>query len=247
MRIGVIIAMDIEYRQMHDALGGDTGRLGNNEIILWQCGIGKVNAAVGTMRLIQEHHPDAIISTGLAGGIKRFPGFEKYAKGHRISARNAFTKHVLKDGSITVVKTGDEYQSTIDWGAVAISKGTAQPPLFEAPSFEEEATVKVSWTPEGNNADIVQVLVYQPDTNKGFYSTPTSMGAGSLSVVVPARWSGMDVHVYGFCLRETESGQAVTYSSYWDAGNVEAMAEVKRLAGAMDPSVSTYIGHGSIA
>lgn len=69
MKIGVIIAMDIEYRQMHDAIGGDTGRLGNNEIVLWQCGIGKVNAAVGTMRLVQEHHPDAIISTGLAGGI----------------------------------------------------------------------------------------------------------------------------------------------------------------------------------
>ena len=69
MKIGVIIAMDIEYRQMRDALGGDTGRLGNNEIVLWRCGVGKVNAAVGTMRLIQEHHPDAIISTGLAGGI----------------------------------------------------------------------------------------------------------------------------------------------------------------------------------
>ncbi len=61
--------MDIEYRQMHDALGGDTGRLGGNDIVLWQCGIGKVNAAVGTMRLIAEHHPDAILSTGLAGGI----------------------------------------------------------------------------------------------------------------------------------------------------------------------------------
>ena len=54
MKIGVIIAMDIEYRQMHDAIGGDSGRLGNNEIVLWQCGIGKVNAAVGTMRLAQE-------------------------------------------------------------------------------------------------------------------------------------------------------------------------------------------------
>ena len=69
MKIGVIIAMDIEYRQMHDAIGGDMGRLGNNDIVLWQCGIGKVNAAVGTMRLVQEHHPDAILSTGLAGGI----------------------------------------------------------------------------------------------------------------------------------------------------------------------------------
>ena len=61
--------MDIEYRQMRDALGGEFGRLGNNEIILWRCGVGKVNAAVGTMRLIQQHHPDAIVSTGLAGGI----------------------------------------------------------------------------------------------------------------------------------------------------------------------------------
>ena len=69
MKIGVIIAMDIEYRQMRDAIGGDSGRLGNNDIVLWQCGIGKVNAAVGTMRLIAEHHPDAIVSTGLAGGI----------------------------------------------------------------------------------------------------------------------------------------------------------------------------------
>ena len=61
--------MDIEYRQMRDAIGGDTGRLGNNDIVLWQCGIGKVNAAVGTMRLVEQHHPDAIVSTGLAGGI----------------------------------------------------------------------------------------------------------------------------------------------------------------------------------
>ena len=61
--------MDSEYRQMRDALGGDMGRLGDNEIVLWRCGVGKVNAAVGTMRLVAEHHPDAILSTGLAGGI----------------------------------------------------------------------------------------------------------------------------------------------------------------------------------
>ena len=69
MKIGLIVAMDIEYNKMLDALGGKAGRLGNNEIILWKCGIGKVNAAVGAMRLVQEHHPDAIISSGLAGGI----------------------------------------------------------------------------------------------------------------------------------------------------------------------------------
>ena len=70
MKIGIIIAMDIEYRNMCEALGGKSqGRVNGNEVVLWQCGIGKVNAAVGTMLLIEQHHPDCIISTGLAGGI----------------------------------------------------------------------------------------------------------------------------------------------------------------------------------
>ena len=70
MKIGIIIAMDIEYRNMCEALGGKSqGYVNGNEVVLWQCGIGKVNAAVGTMRLIEQHHPDCIISTGLAGGI----------------------------------------------------------------------------------------------------------------------------------------------------------------------------------
>ena len=62
--------MDIEYRKMCEALGGDSrGCINGNEIVLWKCGIGKVNAAIGTMRLIEQDHPDCIISTGLAGGI----------------------------------------------------------------------------------------------------------------------------------------------------------------------------------
>lgn len=34
-----------------------------------QCGIGKVNAAAGTVELIRTYAPDCIISTGVAGGI----------------------------------------------------------------------------------------------------------------------------------------------------------------------------------
>ena len=70
MKIGIIIAMDVEYRRMLDVLGGKPqGCIGGNDVVLWQCGIGKVNAAIGTARLVQEHHPDCILSTGLAGGI----------------------------------------------------------------------------------------------------------------------------------------------------------------------------------
>ncbi len=69
MRIGIIIPMDIEYRQMRQLLGGDQGVLSGNEIVLWRSGIGKVNAALGTQRLINECHPDCVLNTGVAGGI----------------------------------------------------------------------------------------------------------------------------------------------------------------------------------
>ena len=44
------------------------GRIGGHEIIALQCGIGKVNSAVGTVELINNYHPDLVVSTGVAGG-----------------------------------------------------------------------------------------------------------------------------------------------------------------------------------
>lgn len=69
MKIAVIIPMDSEYQQMQQLLGGDSGVLSGNEIVLCRCGIGKVNAALGAQQLINTHHPDCIINTGVAGGI----------------------------------------------------------------------------------------------------------------------------------------------------------------------------------
>lgn len=70
MKVGLIVAMDSEYKSVLDLLGGKPdGRIGNTDVALRRGGIGKVNAAVCTMRLIQECNPDAILSTGLAGGI----------------------------------------------------------------------------------------------------------------------------------------------------------------------------------
>ncbi len=71
MKTGLIIAMEREYRQFCDLLAGNSGHIGDNEIVLSRCGIGKVNAAVGAMRLIETEHPDCIVSSGVAGGIDR--------------------------------------------------------------------------------------------------------------------------------------------------------------------------------
>jgi len=45
-----------------------TGRLGTTDICVMQCGIGKVNAALGCRAMIQAFAPELIINTGVAGG-----------------------------------------------------------------------------------------------------------------------------------------------------------------------------------
>ena len=57
--------------EREETVGGQqfiTGHIGDKEIILQKCGIGKVNAAVGATSLIIHYHPDMVLSTGCAGG-----------------------------------------------------------------------------------------------------------------------------------------------------------------------------------
>ena len=53
--------MDKELRQLKQLFDDSTVRVE-------KCGIGKVNAALGAQRMINEFHPDIIISSGCAGG-----------------------------------------------------------------------------------------------------------------------------------------------------------------------------------
>lgn len=79
MRIGVIVAMDKEWTQIksllnhchtesHNNKSFVIGTIGENEIITMQCGIGKVNSAIGTVEMINRYSPDLVVSTGVAGG-----------------------------------------------------------------------------------------------------------------------------------------------------------------------------------
>lgn len=80
MKIGILTAMTMEHNQLAALLEDrmaikrgrfnyTLGRIAGNDIILCQCGIGKVNAALGTAELINSFDPNCIISTGVAGGI----------------------------------------------------------------------------------------------------------------------------------------------------------------------------------
>lgn len=79
MKIGIIIAMDKEFEHVKKLLSSPKttvsgihtfveGTMGENTVVMSQCGIGKVNAAIGTCLMAEHYHPDMIISTGVAGG-----------------------------------------------------------------------------------------------------------------------------------------------------------------------------------
>ena len=53
--------MDKELKQLQEVFK-------NSDVLVQKCGIGKVNAALGAQRMINEFHPDCIISSGCAGG-----------------------------------------------------------------------------------------------------------------------------------------------------------------------------------
>lgn len=80
MKIGIIAAMEEELQGLRRLLDSPsetnynqfkyyTGKLCDIDVALLLCGIGKVNAAVGTTLLIDKFTPDYVINTGVAGGF----------------------------------------------------------------------------------------------------------------------------------------------------------------------------------
>lgn len=80
MKIAVIGAMEEEVELLRESLTNrnvitiannefTTGNYQDKEVVLLKCGIGKVNAAIGTTLLLHEFSPDVVINTGSAGGF----------------------------------------------------------------------------------------------------------------------------------------------------------------------------------
>ena len=79
MKIGIIVAMEKEMAQLRKILNHPEveqyqnkeyvmGQIGDKEVVIQQCGIGKVNAVIGAVEMITHYQPDIIVSSGCAGG-----------------------------------------------------------------------------------------------------------------------------------------------------------------------------------
>lgn len=79
MKIAIIVAMESELALLLPLLDSEQaveykgfkfhcGHIGPHDIVVSKCGIGKVNAAVGAVTLIDRFEPDLVINSGVAGG-----------------------------------------------------------------------------------------------------------------------------------------------------------------------------------
>ena len=110
--IGILGALDEEIRLLEERILSpqtDTilgikfirGKLANQSIVLTKTGVGKVNAAMIATLLIEKYRPNAIIFTGIAGGLnpELHPG--DIVLGHQTAQHDygAITLNGLKNGS----------------------------------------------------------------------------------------------------------------------------------------------------
>lgn len=81
MKIGIIAAMQPEFEMLYEKLENACdiklagtafyeGTIGNVDVVLCECGVGKVNSAIAATVMITEFECSLLINTGIAGGVE---------------------------------------------------------------------------------------------------------------------------------------------------------------------------------
>ena len=157
-------------------------------------------------------------------------GMKDAIKGTTRGVRNAFFHENWKRNVVTVTSGGE---LSINYGDMIVAKGGLAEVSFGNPDFDTAGQVKVDFEThdpiagEGvtyDEDDMVYICAYQPDTQKCALSDGVKRSALSATLEVPAVWSGLRVHVYGFVVGKDDPD--------FEFANV--------------PSNSAYIGQGDI-
>ena len=96
MRIGIIVAMrkelDLLLPLLQDSENSRMsgfefyrGKIGKHDVMVMQCGIGKVNAAMGALMLVNHFAPNFVINSGVAGGADKSVNVMDVVAGEKVS------------------------------------------------------------------------------------------------------------------------------------------------------------------
>ena len=111
MKIGIIVAMSKELNLLLPLLSDKSeltvndivfhcGTLHDKDVVVMQCGIGKVNAAIGALTMIDNFGPDLIINSGVAGGTGSEAKILDVVVGERVAYHDVWCGPCAERGQI---------------------------------------------------------------------------------------------------------------------------------------------------
>lgn len=164
----------------------------------------------------------ALVKLGSAFNQAVQVGLKRMAADKRHSTGNSFFS--LNWPKVTLDAEG---QGEIDLTKVEVSEGNLPSVSFQAPVFDSGLTLEVQYgadsgVPKTDGKDEVYLFAYQADLNQGVLGEPSLRSEGTAGVKVPAAWSGMKVHLYGFAVGGGADNHGLrSKTTYLGSGNVE--------------------------
>ena len=156
----------------------------------------------------------AQLSSAFLSGIREGMGFE--AKRYRLTEGNVF---IRRNYSQVTAASPDDV--SINYSGLSVSDGNCPEASFGQVDFGTGQHLQISAPltgggdqPGADDNDSVYLFAYCPEMKQGVLGSAAKRSAASVAVNVPARWDGMDVHVYGFvvsCNRQHPTTSATTY------------------------------------
>ena len=101
---------------------------------------------------------------------------------------------------------------TVDYRKLILSTGPLQEAVYEAPEWTSDnvLTVKLGRS-SGDRHDYVRLYVYCPDLETGILTAPVYRKAKQISAMLPDRFAGREVHVYGLVYNDDGVWAETTY------------------------------------
>ena len=101
---------------------------------------------------------------------------------------------------------------TVDYRNLILSTGPLQEAVYEAPEWTSDNVLTVNLgRSSGDRHDYVRLYVYCPDLETGILTAPVYRKAKQISAMLPDRFAGCEVHVYGLVYNDEGVWAETTY------------------------------------
>lgn len=154
-----------------------------------------------------------------------FVGMVRFASAARPALKLGMARHAhdagMTEGNFFVLMNKghfvrDNGQVTVDYPQLKLAYGSAADVYFREARFEENETVTVDFEKNALSLrasadDSVYLFAYAPGLGAGLLSAPAARRAKKVSVRLPERWSGQEVHLYGFVVDKEGRPSTSTY------------------------------------